>query len=130
MKIEIFLPLIRVRSCPFVPNSSLRLHDLFDLQLRDRSWIQIDALLESPRETAFIERDDPALLDDHVLDHPSIRQLRAANREILSLGNTISDEHVTPLLRENLGEPIARGDFRMHGGSGGCEGGHAEADEQ
>ena len=86
-------------------------HNLLNLEVCDRSWIKIDALLEYPREPGSVEGDDPALLDDHLFDDPPIGQSRAADGEVFALGNALGNQHLPPFLWQNLGEPIARRNF-------------------
>src|SRR5436190_19236495 len=59
--------------------------ELQQLEVLDRARIEVDALLERTRHPPAAERDDPALLDDQLIDHAAIAQRRAADGGVLAL---------------------------------------------
>src|SRR3954463_4511891 len=89
-------------------------NDLNNVDGEDLSWIEIDAAFEGPAEAAAIERDDPAFFHDHLFDDASADELRPQYSGILSPRYPMRDQEFAPLIRQHLGEAIARGRFRMH----------------
>jgi hypothetical protein len=84
------------------------------LKISNRAGIEIDALLEGSAQAAAVEGDDPALLDDHLFDHPAIVEGGAADGSIFALWNAASDKELAPLFGEHLGQAIARRMFGVH----------------
>src|SRR5687768_1381931 len=91
-------------------------HDLEDLHVPDRPRVEVDPLLERPRQPLLVQCDDPALLDDHLVDHAPVDQSRAQHGRVLPLRRAVLEEHLAPLLGEDFGEAVARGFFRVHVG--------------
>src|SRR5688572_33451051 len=89
-------------------------YDLLDLDAGDLPRVEVDALLERPAEPVAARGDDPAFLDDEVLDHPPADEGRAQDRGVLPLRHAVRDEQLAPLFWQHFGEAVARRFLRMH----------------
>jgi hypothetical protein len=72
---------------------------LDDLDLRNLSRDQNQSLLELPRQTSLVQRHDPSLLDDHLLDHPTIIQRRLEHGCVFALRHARVNEPFSAMLR-------------------------------
>src|SRR5437879_1445215 len=87
------------------------LNDLLDLKVADRPRMKINPLLERSAKPRAIQCDDPALLDDHVVDHAPVSERRAADSRVLALGRAVGDEKRSPLFRQYFRQTISRRGF-------------------